>query len=424
MLQEIEKYFDLLWNLNRSLTGEGVRKSLKILSEIIPLNFHEINSGTKIFDWEIPEEWNAKEAYIITPDNKKIADFSVNNLHLLGYSEKINKTVSWEELEKHLYYRQDLPEAIPYVTSYYRKKWGFAISYNDYINLPRFGNYKVFIDTEKKHGSLTYGDYVLKGKSKKEILLSSYICHPSMANDNLTGPLALAFLYQKLKKVKNLKYSYRFVICPETIGTLAYLHENGEYLKKYTEYGFVLTCCGDKGNFTFKKTKEENSILNNIVKNYFQYNKNYECNFMPFDPIGSDERQYCSPAFDLPVASLMKTPYHYFKEYHTSLDNKDFISFKSLLETVNVYFDILMSLEINDKYVNQMPYGEPMLGKRNLYPNFACKSKVEDVFKKRMRLLNFCDGKHSLLDIANRFGYSVIELKEELEILKQHNLIK
>jgi len=339
MKAQIEKYFDRLWPINRSLTGNGNRESFKILSEIVDIKLTEVPSGTSCFDWNVPPEWNAKEAWIKNSKGEKIVDFSINNLHLLGYSTPIHEKLSLDELKKNLYSLPDQPELIPYLTSYYKERWGFCLSHNQLESLQE-DTYEVFIDsTLDSNGHMTIGEATLKGSSDKEILFSTYICHPSMANNELSGPLVTAFIYQELKKKKNLFYNYRFVFLPETIGSIYYLSQHGEYLKEKLDAGYVINCIGDPGNFTYKRSRRGNSladrsaeiILNQTEKTFI---------LEDFFPRGSDERQYCSPGFNLPMGSLMRTRYAMYPEYHTSGDNKDFISFEALQKSVEKYLDI------------------------------------------------------------------------------------
>jgi len=421
-IKELEKYFDLLWPICRSITGNGLRNSFEILQKIIPLNLHEIPSGAKAFDWEIPNEWNIKDAYIITPSGKKIANFKENNLHIVNYSTAIDKEISYSELIEHLYYKKDLPDAIPYVTSYYKQKWGFCISYNDFLKLEKEGSYKVFVDAELKKGSLTFGDLVLKGRSDKEIVFSSYLCHPSMANNELSGPLALAFLYNKIKNIPNRYYTVRFIIAPETIGAIGYLSKNHEHLIANTISGFVITCCGINTHFTYKKSRIENSITDKIAE-YVLKSDSYDYKIIDFDPIGSDERQFCSPGINLPFGSLMRGKYSEYKEYHTSLDNKNLISFDALNETIECYYKMYAALELNRKYKNTVMFCEPKMDKYNLYSDNSGKQKMEDDIILRMRLLNQMDGETSLLDFCDKFGYDLIKLKSEIEVLINAGLL-
>ncbi|TVR32013.1 MAG: DUF4910 domain-containing protein [Balneolaceae bacterium] len=420
--EEIEYYFDRLWPICRSITGDGLRESFKILKEVIPLRLHEVESGTEVFDWSVPDEWNISDAYIITPAGEKIADFRKNNLHVVNYSTPVDREISFDELESHLHYKKELPDAVPYITTYYKKRWGFCIDYNTFKDLPREGTYRVKIDSSLESGSLTYGDLVLPGKTKDEILFSSYLCHPSMANNELSGPLALAFLYRELEKMENRKYSYRFVIAPETIGAVCNLYQNRDALIKNVKAGYIFTCCGDGGPVTYKLTREENSLTNKITKHILsQQREGFRT--IPFDPIGSDERQYSSPGFNLPVGVLMRTPFSQFPEYHTSLDNKELMDFRKMAELVHLCVKFVKAFELNDTYENQIKFGEPFLGKRNLYEDLSTNLTHSDTIKMRMRLLNFLDGTRDLLSVCERYGYSILETESEINQLLKHGLI-
>jgi aminopeptidase-like protein len=419
----MEEYFDRLWPLCRSITGNGLRDSLKILQEIIPLQLHEVPSGTKVFDWEVPEEWNIQDAYIITPDGKKIADFKKSNLHVVNYSIPIDKELTFEELDAHLHYRKHQPDAVPYVSSYYNRNWGFCLQYNTYKELPREGKYRVKIASRLEKGSLTYGDLVLKGQSEKELFFTSYLCHPSMAINELSGPLALAFLYNELKNKKDRYYTYRFVLAPETIGALCYLHRHGLEMKNKVQGGYIFTCCGDGGPIIYKKSREEYSQNNKITEHVLHHSGD-KFDIIPFDPIGSDERQYGSPGFNLPIGTLMRTPFSAYPEYHSSLDNKELMNFKSLADFVQQCVEFVQALELNHNYENQIQYGEPFLNKRNLYEDLSTKRSHSDTIHMRMRLLNFLDGTNELVDICNRYGYSILSVESEIKQLLEHDLIR
>ncbi len=421
--KKMEEYFDRLWPICRSITGNGLRESFKILQEVIPLELHEVESGTEVFDWKVPREWNIKDAYIITPDGEKIADFSRNNLHVVNYSIPVNKTLGFSELKKHLHYKKELPDAIPYATTYYKEDWGFCIDYNTFKSLPEKGEYRVVIDSSLKDGSLTYGEFLLPGQSKKEILFTSYLCHPSMANNELSGPLAVAFLYDELKKKKNRFYSYRFVLAPETIGAICYLHFNLKRLANNVVGGYILTCCGDSGPITYKQSREENSMTNRVTKHLLEH-KDIDFSILPFDPIGSDERQYGSPGVNLPVGTLMRTPFSEYPEYHTSLDNKSLMNFDKLADFVRHCVEFVKAMELNQKYENQIKFGEPFLSKRDLYEDLSTKRSHSDTIKMRMRLLNFLDGTKELVDVCNRYDYSILSVEHEINQLVEHGLLK
>jgi aminopeptidase-like protein len=423
--ENLEILFDRLWSIPRSLTGNGNRQTLEILSEFLKLNITEIPSGVKVFDWIIPHEWNVKQAFIETIDGERLCDFSKCNLHLLGYSIPVDKWISYEELASHIYTLEGQPDLIPYVTSYYKERWGFCMSYNDFKDLDKTVNYRVVIDSSlDSKGSLTYGEAILPGKSKEEIVFSTYICHPSMANNELSGPLVTTFIYMALSKVKNRHYTYRFIFTPETVGTIAYLSRNLDHLRKYTKAGFVVTCVGDNGSYTYKQSKDQTQEVNQLVEHILLNHANNHFKIIPFTPIGSDERQYSAPGVNLPFGSLMRTMYGEFEQYHTSADNKEFISFEAMKDTIDLYVKVCMAFESNHRYINLYPFGEPFLSKHNLYPNTGITSgKKEDWLRNILFILNYSDGKTDLLDIANKLGVSILSLTESITQLKSKSLI-
>lgn len=419
----MESYFDRLWPICRSITGDGLRSSLKILQEIIPLELTEVPTGTEVFDWVVPKEWNIHEAYIITPAGKKICDLSVNTLHVVNYSIPVNTSLSFTALSGHLHYIEEMPDAIPYITSYYRETWGFCLSYNEFKTLDTEGTYQVVINSSLKNGSLTYGECVLKGESEQEILFSTYLCHPSMANNELSGPLVQAFLYKKIAALEKRKYTYRFIFAPETIGIIAYLHKHGMHLKEKLSAGYVLTCCGDPGSFIYKRSKRIHSLADRVAEHVLKH-QSIPYEIIPFSVGGSDERQYCSPGFNLPVGSLTRSMYQRYKEYHTSLDNKDFISFEAMEKTVETYFLFVKALEVNDLYLNTIPYCEPQMGKRGLYPSSVNPVESRELIHNRMHLLNCADGETDLITIADLKGISVLKYETEIDLFKSAGLIK
>ncbi len=418
----LKTYFNRLWPICRSITGNGLRSSFKILSEIIPFSLTEIPTGTKVFDWEIPKEWNINDAYLITPDGEKICQFKINNLHILNYSIPVQREIEFEELMEHLFFLPDMPDVIPYKTSYYKEAWGFCLSYNDFLTLPRSGVYKVFIDSSLERGSLTYGESFIKGNTEKELFFSSYLCHPSMANNELSGPLVQAFLYRKIREnLKTPRYSYRFLLAPETIGVIAYLDQMGSHLKNYMEAGYVITCAGDPGPFNYKRSKNEANCVNRIAEHVLKYSGE-SFSVRDFSVGGSDERQYCSPGFNLPVGSLMRTPYKEYPQYHTSADNLDVVTFEALKETVEMYYRIVCAFEANVKYRSTIQYCEPQLGKRGLYTelnSFGLTSEIE----RRLHLLSWADGTYDLIDIAEKMNCSVLDFADTVKVLKDAGLI-
>ena len=421
--KKLESYFDRLFPLNRSITGKDYRKSLKILSEIIPFKFHDFKSGKKCFDWVIPNEWNVNNAYILTPNGEKIANFQDSNLHLMGYSVPVRKKISYKELKKRIYTIKNMPNAIPYVTSYYKKNWGFCLQYNIFKKLQKKGNYNVVIDSSLKKGYLRVGMCVIPGISKKEILISTYLCHPSMAVNELSGPLTALSLYKQLIKEKKFFYTIRFIICPETIGSIAILSKFCDYLKKNVIAGYVLTCIGVGNGYVYKKTRLGNSIVDKTMIQILKKQKK-PFKIINFFPGGSDEKQYSSPGFNLPIGLLMGKIYGGYKEYHTSLDNKKLINFKEINQTASLYLKAMKIIDkFKNKQINKTPKffvkkkgheyyfskvqkGMPFFSKKNnkLYPYIMEHKKISlSLYVSTiMEILNYSDGTNSLLDIAKK----------------------
>lgn len=423
MEKNLEKYFDTLWPICRSITGNGLRESFKILQEIIPFELTEVPTGTQVLDWKIPKEWNITDAYIICPDGRKIADFKSNNLHLINYSIPINQKLTWEQLQPHLHTLPNKPDAIPYLTTYYKETWGFCLTHHEYLNLPKDGLFHVVIDASLQDGALTYGQCILKGSSDEEILFSSYLCHPSMANNELSGPLAQAFLYQELSKIENRYFNYRFVLAPETIGIIAFLAQHGTQLKEKIKAGYVLTCCGDSGKITYQLSKRANTIADEIMQ-HFLTTKYHHSVIRDFRVGGSDERQYCSPGFNFPVGTIMRTPYKIYPEYHTSLDNKSVMDFSALKEIVMLLVDVCNGLEMNAAIEPGHLFGEPMLGKRNLYPDKGGAGILSEDLMYLLSMITMSEIQHTPLEIANRLGTNILDLKNALNIALREGLIK
>ncbi len=410
-----------LFPITRSITGEGVRESLQIIKRYLPdLKIESIPSGEKVLDWQIPNEWNIKDSWIKDPDGKIIVDFHENNLHVMGYSLPVSGTMTLDKLKPRLYTLPDHPDYIPYRTSYYNPDWGFCMTQN-LLDTLKPGNYEVLIDSEIKPGFLNYGELYLPGETDQEFLLSCYICHPSMANDNLSGVGLLTEIAKFLKQKEN-HYSYRFLFIPETIGSITWLSKNRNNVEKI-KFGLVATCLGDPGNFTYKKSRQGIAEIDRIAE-YVLRNAGYPFIIEDFFPLGSDERQYCSPGFNLPVGSLMRSRYSKFKEYHTSADNLDFIIPKALGETFRSYMKVIEIAERNFKYENLKPYGEPVLGKRGLYRNERVQADFPDIQQAYLWVLNFSDGNHDLLDIAEKSGLSFDIIAEAATILEKHDLLK
>lgn len=409
----LENYFDRLWPLPRSITGNGVRRTHEILSELLPLERIEIPSGTPVFDWTVPQEWVVRGAHVVAPDGRRLLDFADNNLHLVGYSRPYRGRLNRRELNRHLHSLPDRPSAIPYVTSYYAPGWGFCLSHDMRRALPE-GEYEVVVDTDLVDGSMTLSECVLPGETEHAVLISANTCHPSLASNELSGPLVAAFLYRRLAALPRRRLTYRFVFLPETIGAIAYLSLRGDDLQDRLIAGYVLTCLGDAGCFTYKRSRRGDSLADRAAAHVLARTCQ-GAEVIDFFPQGCDERQYCSPGFDLPVGTVMRTMYWRYPEYHTSLDNKDLISFSSLVETVDACVDICRVLEVEGRYRCLVPHGEPQLGKRGLYPNVGGANEREARVRRQAWLLNLSDGKHSLLDIAERSGESVIDLSEIAE---------
>ena len=352
-----------LYPFCRSITGEGVRKTLHTLSTIIPVDIHEVPSGTKVFDWEIPKEWNIRDAFIKDAKGNKILDFNELNLHVLNYSIPVNKQVTLDELKEHLFTLPEQPDLIPYKTSYYQENWGFCMSHNQFLSL-KDEMYHVYVDSSLTKGSLTYGELLIKGETSQEVLISTHICHPSLCNDNLSGIAVATYLAKDLLS-KSVKYSYRFLFIPGTIGSIAWLSLNEKSVHRI-KHGLVLTLLGDKSDFTYKKSRKGNAEIDRTVEAYLNTSgKQYD--LKDFIPYGYDERQYCSPGFDLPVGCFTRKSFGEFPEYHTSADNLSFVKAEKLGESLDAISDILDMIEKNETYVNLNPKCEPQLGKHGLY---------------------------------------------------------
>ncbi|HFW6663878.1 TPA: DUF4910 domain-containing protein, partial [Campylobacter jejuni] len=379
---------------------------------------HSIKSGTKVFDWIVPDEWNVKEAYIITPEGEKICDFKKHNLHLLNYSEAIDQEIELEELQDHLYSIEEMPDAIPYVTSYYKRRWGFCLAHNERKKLKK-GKYKVYIDTKHdENGVLDYADFILPStqNSKDEILISTYLCHPSMANNELSGPVVAIFLAKWLLSLKERKYNYRFVIIPETIGSIVYLSKHLEHLKKHVKAGFVLSCLGDDHAYSLIHTPKENTLSDKVALHTLKNKENFKA--FSFLDRGSDERQYNAPLVNLGIVGVSRTKYGEYKQYHTSKDDLNFISEKGLMGGLQSMQEIILNLEINTVYENTIVC-EPNLGKRGLYHTLSTANDIPLA----CNFLAYCDGENDIIDIANILNMQAYEFKELLEKILEYKLL-
>tara|TARA_A100001011_G_scaffold398515_2_gene503242 strand:- start:22573 stop:23856 length:1284 start_codon:yes stop_codon:yes gene_type:complete len=421
--KKLYKFAKDLYPIHRSITGEGVRKTLSYIKKIIPnLKIKSIPSGKKVFGWEIPKEWSVKDAYVKNNKGHKVIDFKKNNLHLVSYSSPINKKINLKELKKRLYFLKNQPKAIPYITSYYSKHWGFCISYEKLKKLKK-GTYEILIQSEFKNGFLNYGEIVIPGKSKDEILISTNICHPSMGNNETSGIVVTTALAQWLSKLKDRRYTYRIIFIPETIGSIAYISLNKKKLKKNVKAGFVVVCVGDNKAYSFLSSKEENTLsdraalyaLKKYVKKFKYYN---------FLERGSDERQFCSPGIDLPVCSIMRSKYGTYPEYHTSLDDLKFISGKGLKGSLEILKKTLEILEINFTYKNTYnSFCEPKLNNFNLRPPISFK-KNYDYDKNLLNILLYADGKRDLIDLSNKINVDIFEVNQIIDRLIKSRLLK
>ncbi len=424
MRENFLKLAKLLFPICRSITGNGLRKTLKIIKTIHLKNLKviEVKSGTQVFDWKIPSEWNVKDAYILNKDKKKIVDFKKNNLHLVSYSNPLSGYIEKKKLLRNLHSLPHMPNAIPYVTSYYKKYWGFCLSHKQKKQIIRSKDKKYFvkIDTNfNSKGSLTYGEFFIKGRSKKEILITTYICHPSMANNEISGPVISTFLAKEFKKRKNF-YSLRFIFVPETIGAITYISKNFQNLKKNVIAGYNLTCIGDERKYSYLPTKYGNTLSDKAAKKAF---KELKIKFKKYSFLdrGSDERQFNSPGVDLPIGSIMRSKYETYKEYHTSLDNFNLVTEKGLKGSYKV---VKKSIEILQN--NRVPFSniicEPQMSRRGLYPSLS-NNKRSNFTKNLMSFLIYCDGKNDLINISNYLGISFNKTKKIYDILIKNKII-
>ena len=396
--QEIYQLIENLYPICRSITGNGFRESMQILKKHIPLELHEVPTGTQVFDWAVPMEWNIRDAYIKNAKGEKVVDFHVSNLHILNYSVPVNKKVKLAELKEHLFSIPEHEDWIPYRTSYYKENWGFCITQKVLDSL-QDEEYDVFIDSSLEDGYLTYGEYLIKGELEDEFLISCHSCHPSLCNDNLSGMGVATYLAKYLSQQK-LRYSYRFLFIPGTIGSITWLSLNEDKALNI-KHGLVMACVGDPGKMHYKKTRRGDAEIDRAVTHVLKHSgDDYE--IMDFSPYGYDERQYSSPGFNLAVGNLSRTPHGRFPEYHTSADNLDFVKPESLADSLSKYAAIINVVDNNKKYLNTNPKGEPQLGKRGLYSTMGGRKDASNYEMSLLWVLNMSDGQNTLLDIAER----------------------
>jgi aminopeptidase-like protein len=417
---EMHRFIAELYPVCRSITGDGVRETLAAIGRKIPLEIHEVASGTPVFDWVIPREWNIRDAYIKNTAGERIVDFRKSNLHVVSYSVPVKARMRLAELRPHLHSLPDRPDWIPYRTSYYHETWGFCLPHRQLNELPD-EEYEVCIDSSLSDGHLTWGECFIAGRSSEEVLISCHVCHPSLVNDNLAG-IALATELARSLAVEVPSYSYRFLFIPGTIGSIAWLAHN-EARASRIRHGLVVTCIGDAGRFTYKKSRRSDATIDRAVEHVLKHS-GFAYRLEEFFPYGYDERQYCSPGFDLPVGCLMRSPHGTFPEYHTSADNLDFVRPEYLEQSLRCYFDVLEVLEGDRTCVNTNPKCEPQLGRRGLYQAMGGDADAARKNLATLWVLNLSDGRHSLLDIAVRAEMPFRIIETSARLLEQHGLLR
>lgn len=417
--REAYAIIEALYPICRSITGDGVRQSLRLLQQTIPLSVHEIPSGKQVFDWVVPNEWSIRDAYIKNSAAERVVDFQKNNLHVLNYSIPVHRTMCLAELRPHLFTLPETPDWVPYRTSYYKETWGFCLSQRQ-LDQMKDEEYEVCIDSTLKPGSLTYGEYLMQGATDDEVLISTHLCHPSLCNDNLSG-VAIAARLASLLKGLDLRYSYRFVWIPGTVGAIAWLALN-EHLLPRIKNGLVLSCVGDEGRFTYKRSRRGNAEIDRVVEHVLR-SAEQDFELLDFTPYGYDERQYCSPGINLPVGCLMRTPNGKYPQYHTSADDLNLVTAPALAGSLFHLLRIVATLEGNYRYLNLNSKCEPQLGRRGLYRQTG--GTNNSGFEEAMLwMLNLSDGDRSVLDIAERSKVGFSELAEVAEVLVQHDLLQ
>jgi aminopeptidase-like protein len=408
-----------LFPICRSITGDGVRETLQVLGQHIDLTQYEVPTGTQVLDWTVPQEWDIRDAYIKDPSGRKVLDFADNNLHVLGYSTAVQQTMSLTELKAHIHTLPEQPDLIPYRTSYYSEQWGLCMAHNELLRLEE-GEYEVLIDSEKRDGHLTYGEYVHKGQSERDVLLSAHICHPSLANDNCSG-LALLACLAKALHTRKTRYNYRFLFAPGTIGALTWLAGNEDKISRI-DHGLIVSCVGDGGGPNYKRSRRGNSLIDQAMQ-YVLNSNDRQGKISDFSPYGYDERQYCSPGFNLPVGLFQRSAFGTFPEYHTSADNLDFISPEHLASSYRMIMDAIDILEMNWTPINLFPKGEPQLGRRGLYSALGGDKSAGETAMGYLWVLNLADGNHTLLDIAQRSRMSFRDIARAAQLLLANGLL-
>lgn len=413
-----------LYPICRSITGPGLRETLAILQRYLPLEVHHAPTGEQAFDWQVPREWRIRDAYVKDASGRRVIDFRQSNLHVLNYSAPVRGRMTWSELKPHLFTAPEHPDWIPYRTSYYQEAWGFCLSQRQWEELDRLSGdaeYDVCIDSELIDGALSYGEAYLPGESDEEVLFSCHVCHPSLANDNLSGVAVATFLARQLAATPR-RYSYRFLFLPATIGALVWLSRNQDRVQKI-RHGLVLSLLGDPGRSTYKKSRRGDAAIDRAVVHALQH-AGQDYAVLDFEPYGYDERQYCSPGFNLPVGCLMRTPFGRFPEYHTSADNLQFVRPESLADSLRKCLAVVEVLEHDRTYLNQNPRGEPQLGRRGLYRAMGGELDRAGVEQALLWVLNLSDGAHSLLEIAERAGLPFSSVRRAADLLQEHALLR
>lgn len=418
--KELHNFIVKLYPICRSITGEGIRETLRTIRKRIPLDIHEVPSGTKVFDWTVPLEWNVSDAYVMNREGKRVIDFKAHNLHLMSYSLPIRKKMSLADLRPHLFTLPEYPEWIPYRTSYYKENWGFCLRHVDFERLSD-DDYDVVIDSSLQPGSLTYGEFYVRGETSDEILVSCHVCHPSMCNDNLSG-ITVAVKLAETMATRSRRYSYRFLFIPGTIGSITWLAQNEQAVSRI-KHGLVLTGIGDAGNITYKKSRQGNAEIDRTMAHVLRHSGK-SSTIIDFFPYGYDERQYCSPGFDLPVGCFMRAPHGQYPEYHSSADNLDFVKTDSLAQSYAQCLEACELLEGNRTYMNQNPKCEPQLGRRGLYRAVAGQQEKQWTELALFWVLNASDGHHTLLDIAERADLPFGKIQSAAEALLEVGLLK
>ena len=420
--EELYKLVAELYPICRSITGDGVRRTLEIVDrEIGGLEVHEVPTGTQVLDWTVPREWNVRDAWVADAAGRRVIDFQASNLHLVGYSVPVRATMGLAELKEHLFTLPDQPDWVPWRTSYYAERWGFCASQRLVDGLPE-GDYEVCVDTTLADGHLTYGEHLVEGRTDEEVLVSCHVCHPSLANDNLSGIAVATRLARRLAEGGRPRYSYRFLFAPGTIGAITWLAGNEDRLDR-VRHGLVLACVGDRGGFTYKRSRRGDAEIDRVVAHVLGRSGRPH-QLVDFSPYGYDERQFCSPGFDLPVGSLSRTPYARYPEYHTSADDLDLVGPAQLQESLELCWEVVGVLEANRRYVNLSPKGEPQLGRRGLYGSIGGRSDAEERQMAMLWVLNQSDGAHSLLEVAERSGLPFTLLAEVAATLEEAGLLR